>query len=1305
MAGNTIEQIFRISELTELANVSNSKTIIAYNKNNYFINTDLIKGKKISRMIINESQKNGEANSLTLVFSDGTTEVLYAFNGTEGNRGKTGETGDKGNTGADGVVDTNKIGVTGILQIINEYKTNEIESDKEKAWSAYRGKRAYNDLVNLNEIFITDDQYQVLFDPKRISYIVATFTTSEDNEEVTLFTNDTNPHTVYNKYWTYEESDVATYYVVTKWTTDSEGNIIPERYDAVVANLWTDIYEGETKGYFLSTNNQFKDGDNIYFYDEKENTYVKLNPTENGDLDFQYYSTNMEEYINVHYDGLMNIYDYSLDCVSELPKPIYKHSTPKSYKKDEDGNETDIVDEWNFEEVTDLTSLDRTGVTEYFSAENENSKITNLDEYLGTTPDRFFVKNSEGKYIEVKESSIDKENLQEYIEVVVDKVANEYAFTRTYKVRQGREFVYASVTEVYKNGTINIYSYFDNREYYTSKLVEKTDDEGNIIYENEYTKITRPYLIFAQFTTFEEDENILLLNSVYEWPGEEDNSVIDTSAEDYSDNDEEFIDGEKVFVGDLPILYRKDGNEYILVDEDDDIDLSKETFYIYDNKTEIEYKPISLEDIIDLEPGTVIYTKDENDEYVLYNAIEDGAPTDENEYFIQDIVETYYQPFDDTKSEKVIFTGIPEQLPIKFYPLNSNNNIAVLNYDSNIITIYDDGRIAAIDNDNSHFDENNEIHTSIDYVLPNGFAHTLNIVVLTPMRSMTMIYQDSEENAEINRGKTSAKINVTDSTKNYENTKAIIECVASPITTSNPRVEFTTKDNVLFGNTTFNQEINTTTLEVYSDTIGKDMVIKSTSIDGFAKQFGVEKSLSLEVIQPVDSVKWHDIHFAEGDTEKSHLGTIGYTEDEIYNHNMENPDDTWDYETIKDYSATLLKDVEYELVLDILPENASYPQMIWRSYVDGELDSSFARVESRKITFIDQEEISHEATSEDIDNGYEGNIGDIIIDTPEISHQITKYILTCPKLTDEINELRLVGTNEDAITKEVSHTIEIVLEVIKSVETVTISPSSLSINNGTTKKLVATLEPEGADLSFVWESKDPNILSINENGVITAKAPGITEIYAKALDGSGKVGKCNVTVTIPMIDINIISNENIDNGIIYVGIGKTSTISADTFYAGTSNIDNIESYMFGVDWASSNNSVVSVQDNGNKTANITGNNLGNATIIAYAKDGSGTLGTIQVKVIQMIENIDFDESVKNITISLNDSLALTPIFNPEDSTNQVVRYESSDETIAIVDEWSGIVTAINEGEVDITAYATDGSLATATSHITIIKNL
>jgi hypothetical protein len=73
MAGNTIEQIFRISELTELANVSNSKTIIAYNKNNYFINTDLIKGKKISRMIINESQKNGEANSLTLVFSDGTT--------------------------------------------------------------------------------------------------------------------------------------------------------------------------------------------------------------------------------------------------------------------------------------------------------------------------------------------------------------------------------------------------------------------------------------------------------------------------------------------------------------------------------------------------------------------------------------------------------------------------------------------------------------------------------------------------------------------------------------------------------------------------------------------------------------------------------------------------------------------------------------------------------------------------------------------------------------------------------------------------------------------------------------------------------------------------------------------------------------------------------------------------------------------------------------------------------------------------------------------------------------------------------
>ena len=87
-------------------------------------------------------------------------------------------------------------------------------------------------------------------------------------------------------------------------------------------------------------------------------------------------------------------------------------------------------------------------------------------------------------------------------------------------------------------------------------------------------------------------------------------------------------------------------------------------------------------------------------------------------------------------------------------------------------------------------------------------------------------------------------------------------------------------------------------------------------------------------------------------------------------------------------------------------------------------------------------------------------------------------------------------------------------------------------------------------------------------------------------------------------------------------------------------------------------------------------------------------------VIKQIENISFGE-MNEITMDVNDSLSLLPIFDPVDSTNQVLTWTSSDTNIASVNS-SGIVTALSSGEVVITATTTDGSNKTAECNVTII---
>ncbi len=75
---------------------------------------------------------------------------------------------------------------------------------------------------------------------------------------------------------------------------------------------------------------------------------------------------------------------------------------------------------------------------------------------------------------------------------------------------------------------------------------------------------------------------------------------------------------------------------------------------------------------------------------------------------------------------------------------------------------------------------------------------------------------------------------------------------------------------------------------------------------------------------------------------------------------------------------------------------------------------------------------------------------------------------------------------------------------------ITLDQSEITLTEGTTKELIATITPTGADASDLeWKSSDSAVASVSATGVVTAVAPGTAVVTVSA---GGFSASCTVTV-------------------------------------------------------------------------------------------------------------------------------------------------------------------------------------------------
>ncbi len=154
-----------------------------------------------------------------------------------------------------------------------------------------------------------------------------------------------------------------------------------------------------------------------------------------------------------------------------------------------------------------------------------------------------------------------------------------------------------------------------------------------------------------------------------------------------------------------------------------------------------------------------------------------------------------------------------------------------------------------------------------------------------------------------------------------------------------------------------------------------------------------------------------------------------------------------------------------------------------------------------------------------------------------------------------------------------------------------------TLNVGSTENLSYEVWPaDAANKGITFATSNSTVATVNEYGVVTAKAAGTAIITATAKDGSGIKG--TYTVTVAAIPVT------------YVGVsGKTNLVVGEVNYASYEILPANASNK-GVTYTSSNPGVASVTSNGIVTAV----GVGSATITATANDGSGKSASYTVYV-------------------------------------------------------------------------------------------
>lgn len=234
-------------------------------------------------------------------------------------------------------------------------------------------------------------------------------------------------------------------------------------------------------------------------------------------------------------------------------------------------------------------------------------------------------------------------------------------------------------------------------------------------------------------------------------------------------------------------------------------------------------------------------------------------------------------------------------------------------------------------------------------------------------------------------------------------------------------------------------------------------------------------------------------------------------------------------------------------------------------------------------------------------------------------------------------------------------------------------------------QLSVQVQPEKASATdILWQSSDPSVAAVDENGLVTPVGNGEALVSAVADSGIG-AANCRVVVSaVSSVGLNVHSAA--------LELGQSLQLICVTEpESGTGAL---------LHWSSSNPAIVSVDSGGLVTAI----SVGEADITVSSQDGTLT-DTCRVIVTRDVplEKLELDRKTFQFTF-ISDILTLTPVFTPADTSQRGVVWSSSDPSVVTVDRETGEVMPVGNGKAIVTVQSTVTDLS-ATCEVTVDMNI
>ena len=243
-----------------------------------------------------------------------------------------------------------------------------------------------------------------------------------------------------------------------------------------------------------------------------------------------------------------------------------------------------------------------------------------------------------------------------------------------------------------------------------------------------------------------------------------------------------------------------------------------------------------------------------------------------------------------------------------------------------------------------------------------------------------------------------------------------------------------------------------------------------------------------------------------------------------------------------------------------------------------------------------------------------------------------------------------------------------------NVTEVTLDKTELTMTEGETETLTATVKPDNADNRKVaWSSDKTEIATVGGDGRVTAVKSGEAVVTVTTEDG-GKTATCKVTVKAKAVGVTEVT---LDRTELTLTEGETGTLTA------TVKPDNADNRK--VTWSSDKTEVATVDGAGRVTAV----KAGEAVITVTTEDGGRTATckvTVKAKVVP-VTGVEVNPWA--VTLSVRGTSKLSYTIRPADATNQNVKWESESPSVATVDS-EGNVQGVAAGTAKICVTTEDG---------------